>query len=165
MSCQFSPDKKTLRPLGTGKEEAAAAMDSCTHSSSGPPSELLLAFLKCNGCRSCHSLLGCQNLLLKVCLDPCLVWWDGFLCAQEWALCVFLLHVPGGSEIWKEKKIKVFSCCTSHSKCSQRPSDLGSLNNFTLPLGLSSYFMRNHVINEQSGMKLNPFKCFLLDFS
>ena len=79
--------------------------------------------------------------------------------------CVFLLHVPGGSEIWKEKKIKVFSCCTSHSKCSQRPPNLGSLNNFTLPLGLSSYFMRNHVINEQSTMKLNPFKCFLLDFS
>ena len=23
---------------------------------------------------------------------------------------MFLLHVPGGSEIWKEKKIKVFSC-------------------------------------------------------
>lgn len=78
---------------------------------------------------------------------------------------MFLLHVPGGSEIWKEKKIKVFSCCTSHSKCSQRPPNLGSLNNFTLPLGLSSYFMRNHVINEQSTMKLNPFKCFLLDFS
>ena len=78
--------------------------------------------------------------------------------------CVFLLHVPGGSEIWKEKKKKVFSCCTSHSKCSQRPGDLGSLKNFTLPLSLSSYFMRNHVINEQSRMKLNPFKCFLLDF-
>lgn len=53
----------------------------------------------------------------------------------------------------EKKKKKVFSCCTSHSKCSQKPGDLGSSKNFTLPLGLSSYFMRNHVINEQSRMK------------
>ena len=31
--------------------------------------------------------------------------------------CLFLLHMPGGSEIWKEKK-KVFSRCTLHSEGS-----------------------------------------------
>lgn len=76
--------------------------------------------------------------------------------------CLFLLHMPGGSEIWKKKK-KVFSRCTLHSEGSRSDADPGSSNSFPLPLGLSPYFTRNHVLSEQSRMKPNSFKCFQLD--